>query len=348
MNASISILIYAFFTSLLINILLISVAKRKNLFIDDINKSHGSHKIPTPRIGGIGIFISFFFSILFLSFEESYKLLISALPVFLIGLWEDFKGNINPRIRMIFMSIGAILSIFTLDVLVENISITTLPIFLAVPFTVFALVGITNAVNMIDGYNGLASGITIISLIFMAYLSYKLGDIELTKLMLVLAVAALGFLVINFPYGKIFLGDGGAYTLGFLSGVISLILLKRHPEVSPWFPVILFAYPVFDVLFAIFRRKFIQKVSPFSPDKLHFHSLIFKNVTQNNPLTSVFIIFYSLPFSVISLNFYNSDLYLSIIFLVFCSSYIFIYFYLFNKEKNSTLKGFNGLMSLKK
>ena len=327
-----SLLIMAFLVSLLVNIFFIIFSNKKGIFIDDINKSHGSHKIPTPRIGGFGIYLSFGIFSLFVS-ETALLVWISTLPVFLTGLWEDLKGNISPKKRMVMMSFGVLLSIILLKTLVYDISITELPIIAAIPFTIFAVVGVTNAVNMVDGYNGLASGLILSSLFIMLLLIIDLKDYELATVISILISSILGFFILNFPFGKIFLGDSGAYTLGFIYGIISLLLLQRHEEISPWFPVVLLSYPITDVLFAILRRTFIQGTSPFSPDKLHFHSLIYKKVTKNNPLTSVFIILLSLPFGLVSLNFVSDDLYLFYVFISFASLYIVIYFLLVKKEE---------------
>ncbi|NPA53683.1 MAG: undecaprenyl/decaprenyl-phosphate alpha-N-acetylglucosaminyl 1-phosphate transferase, partial [Aquificae bacterium] len=266
---------FPFFLSLIINFFIMFLSKRKQIFLDKIDKNHGLYKSPIPRIGGIGIYLSFGIASIFLS-KTAFYLWLSALPVFLVGLLEDLKGDIPPKLRLVIIAIGAILGIVLLDAVIINISITELPLFLAIPFTIFAIVGITNAINMVDGFNGLASGIVLISLISMFILSLKLKDFELAMIIITLVSSILGFFILNFPKAKIFLGDSGAYTLGFMVGIISILLLKRHPEVSPWFPVVLLAYPITDVLFSIFRRVFIQKTSPFKPDKLHFHSLIYK------------------------------------------------------------------------
>jgi UDP-N-acetylmuramyl pentapeptide phosphotransferase/UDP-N-acetylglucosamine-1-phosphate transferase len=307
---------------------------KKEMFIDkvDINKPQKFHKAPVPRIGGLGIFTTFALLIIFVTFQKNnflYLLIILvSIPVVFIGLYEDFRGNISPKKRILFMCIGSILAIIFLDSIVWNIGFLDLPVFIAIPFTVFAIVGLTNAINMIDGFNGLASGISVITLLSFIYILNMLGDFSLIPICSVLAGAILGFMVLNFPFGKIFLGDGGAYFLGFILAIISILMVNRNTEISPWFPVVMLAYPIFDVLFAIFRRKFIHGTSPFSPDKYHLHSLIFKKLSKNNPLTSVIIFSIVIPFDIIALYYFNNNYALFFEFVIFCCVYLLIYYFL--------------------
>ena len=321
-----------FIISFVGNVVSALFSKKTGFFIDrvDSDKPQKVHKTPVPRIGGIGIFLGFFTGIFFFMENKDFMLglFISSLPVFLTGLFEDYHGNIPPKLRLVFMSVGAALSVFTLNAVVNSIGFISFPFFIAVPFTIFAVVGIINAFNMVDGLNGLSSGLGIISLTFFSYVLYMVGDLEFFTLCVVLAGSLLGFFILNFPYGKIFLGDGGAYFLGFLMAVISVLMVSRNPEISPWFPVVILAYPIFDVLFAMFRRKFIQKTSPFSPDKLHLHSLIYKKIVRNNPLSSMFIFALSVPFDFMAVLFFDNTNVLFFLFVMFCLTYLLLYYYL--------------------
>ncbi|WP_456400354.1 MraY family glycosyltransferase [Persephonella sp.] len=318
--------------------MVIYASKKKGILLDKIDPSKPQklHKEPVPRGGGIGIFVAFTLGILFFSDKEFYfYLILSALPVFLIGIFEDIKGDIPPKKRLIFMVLGAVLAIISLNSIIYSIGFFNLPLFFALPFTVFAIVGLTNAINMIDGFNGLSTGITVIALFLFAIVIYSQGDLELFYITLFLAGAVLGFYVLNFPFGKIFLGDGGAYFLGFILAVLSILMVNRNPEISPWFPVVVLAYPIFDVLFAIFRRKFIHGVSPFTPDKFHLHSLIYKKITKNNPLTSIVIYLFTLPFVFLSFVYYSNTYILFLFFLIFCLLYLLFYYVL---SKDTLLK----------
>ncbi len=92
--------------------------------------------------------------------------------------------------------------------------------------------------------------------------------------------ATLGFFLWNYPFGYIFLGDGGAYFLGFISATMGVLLVNRHPDVSPWFPLLLLLYPVWETIFSIYRRKFLKKSPPHMPDAIHFHQLLYKRITK--------------------------------------------------------------------
>jgi UDP-N-acetylmuramyl pentapeptide phosphotransferase/UDP-N-acetylglucosamine-1-phosphate transferase len=147
-------------------------------------------------------------------------------------------------------------------------------------FTAVAVGGVANAINIIDGFNGLASMVAAMILAALGYVAYVLGDHLLWNVCIATVGAVLGFFVWNYPRGLIFLGDGGAYLLGFLIGEVSVLLVARHPEVSPWFPFLLVIYPVFETLFSIYRRKVVRGSSPGMPDALHLHQLVFKRLVR--------------------------------------------------------------------
>jgi UDP-GlcNAc:undecaprenyl-phosphate/decaprenyl-phosphate GlcNAc-1-phosphate transferase len=257
------------------------------------------HEFPTPRIGGIAILAGLFtalaivnmntvipvVSVLFPGINSHSPalnlgfLLLAAMPAFLGGLFDDItkKVGVLERLLLTMLSgcigawlLGAVLP--RLDIPGIDIAFTWFPF--AVVFTLFAVGGIANAINIIDGYNGLASGFSIIVLLGLAFVGHQTGDALIAFLALGLAGGILGFLVWNWPSGKIFLGDGGAYLIGFMLAELSVLLVVRNPEVSPWFPLALLAYPVFETFFSIYRRKFINDASPGLPDNKHLHQLI--------------------------------------------------------------------------
>jgi UDP-N-acetylmuramyl pentapeptide phosphotransferase/UDP-N-acetylglucosamine-1-phosphate transferase len=150
----------------------------------------------------------------------------------------------------------------------------------AIAFTAFAVGGVANSINIIDGYNGLAGGHAVIVLAAMAGLSALLGDTFLMTSAFAMIGALLGFLAWNYPSGKIFLGDGGAYLLGFWLGELSVLIVTRHPEVSPWFPMLLLVYPIFETLYSMYRRKIIGGLSPGQPDRMHLHQIIYMRIAR--------------------------------------------------------------------
>jgi UDP-N-acetylmuramyl pentapeptide phosphotransferase/UDP-N-acetylglucosamine-1-phosphate transferase len=123
------------------------------------------------------------------------------------------------------------------------------------------------------------------------------------------------------------LGDGGAFFLGFALATIALLLHHEHPaQVSQWYPLGVLIYPVFEVLFSIYRKKFLRGTSPFLPDRLHFHMLINKRITRNNPQTSLYILKRISIFMLFSTIFYWSDVIQLITILIFCLQYVKVYY----------------------
>lgn len=201
------------------------------------------------------------------------------------GLVEDITHKIRPRVRM-----GSTVGVAVLATFVFGLTLprTDLPgvdtlwamaPWLGMVVAVVALTGLPHAFNLIDGYNGLAGTVALICCLAMAYVCLQVGDRQLMGVMLVLAGATAGFLLWNYPHGLIFAGDGGAYLWGIVIGIASIQLVQHHAEVSPWFPVLLLIYPIWETLFSIFR-KIARGQSPSVADALHFHQLIYRRVVR--------------------------------------------------------------------
>jgi UDP-N-acetylmuramyl pentapeptide phosphotransferase/UDP-N-acetylglucosamine-1-phosphate transferase len=205
--------------------------------------------------------------------------------------------------------------------------------------TAFSVAGIANSVNIIDGFNGLASMCVVIMLAALAYVGFQCNDLVVGQLALAGIGAVMGFFVWNFPAGLIFLGDGGAYFLGFLVAEISILLLHRNPgEVSPLFPLLVCIYPVFETLFSIYRRRFIRAVPPSMPDGIHLHSLIYRRVmrwavgnrsakalTRRNSMTSPYLWLLCMFSVVPAVIFWNNTAILALFLLVFACTYVALY-----------------------
>jgi UDP-N-acetylmuramyl pentapeptide phosphotransferase/UDP-N-acetylglucosamine-1-phosphate transferase len=188
-----------------------------------------------------------------------------------------------------------------------------------------------NAVNIIDGFNGLSSGVVLLILASFVVVSYTQGHTDILTVASISIGAVLGFFVLNFPFGKIFLGDGGAYMLGFIVALLGIFLASNYSTISPWYILAIFIYPVWEVLFSIIRRR-VKGGDALAADAHHLHTLIYKHVTQNNPLTSLFILLFILPFMVTSTLYANHSLTNIIVVFVFIVSYSSFYFYLYKKE----------------
>ena len=140
--------------------------------------------------------------------------------------------------------------------------------------------GLVNAINIIDGFNGLMIGYSIFVLLAIAFVANILGDGLVLQLSLLLVSSLFGLFVFNFPLGKIFIGDGGAYFIGFMMAIIGLMLGIRNEEVSHWFILLLFIYPLYETVFSIYRKKIVRGTSPSQPDGYHLHMLIYKRLVK--------------------------------------------------------------------
>ena len=324
--------ILPFFVSFLIQLIVIRTFKKKAFCIDceEADKPQRFHFVPTPRAGGLGIFIAFTVGVFIYSFNSSpithnLSLILSSFPAFFAGFYEDMKTNINPRLRLFIISIGAVTAIVLVNSIIYDTGLFGLPIWLAIPFTIFAIVGVSNSINIIDGFNGLASGVSMIALLSFAFVSYICGDYFILTLTLTLTFSILGFFLLNFPGGKIFLGDGGAYFIGFMLAEMSILLVNRNPEISPWFPVAVLAYPIFETFFSIYRRKFTRGLPAFSADAIHLHTLIFRRITRSNPKTSVYVWVLVVSLNLMAFPFRSNTPILILICILFSSCYMFIY-----------------------
>ncbi len=245
-----------------------------------------------PRIGGIGVFIGLLVGLAaayakgWVQWQSFTGFAIAALPVFCAGLAEDTTKNVRPRWRLLASFLSAAAAAMLLGAILTRLAVPGLDQLLAMApwlgflLTIFVVGGMCHSLNIIDGYNGLSGGVASMILLALGLISWKTGDQELMMVCLVSVGAIAGFLVWNFPKGLIFAGDSGAYLFGFLIAVISVILVQRHPQVSPWFPLMLVIYPVWETLFSIYRKRIVRGHSPGIPDGLHFHMLIYKRLVR--------------------------------------------------------------------
>src|SRR3546814_245384 len=155
-----------------------------------------------------------------------------------------------------------------------------LPI-LSLIFTRVAVGGCTHALNIIDGMNGLAGMIATLMALSLGLVALQVQDIPIFLIAAALASATLGFLVWNFPFGRVFLGDGGAYFVGFILAELAVQLVVRNPSVSPFYALAVLFYPVFETLFSIWRRRYKRGVPVDQPDALHLHQMVFRRLVRS-------------------------------------------------------------------
>ena len=323
----------AFFISLFTLLLVIYLSHKHTFFIDceQTEKPQKFHDEPIPRAGGIGIVVALSL-LVFMPF--GLKLLPSIILAFISGIFEDFHNSLTPRIRILLQVIAAIVAIWFTQSVVTYLGLgIELPYLVGVVFSIFAIVGMVNAINIIDGFNGLASGVILMILTSFAIVSYQHNNTELLDVILVILGATFGFFVLVFPKGKIFLGDGGAYMLGFIVALIGIYLAGTYEDISPWYVLALFIYPVWEVIFSIIRKLSIG-LSPMKPDIYHMHMLVYRQVARNNALTALFILFVAAPFMILSTVYAHCSMCNIKISVLFIACYLLLYYYLYKKDKS--------------
>lgn len=244
------------------------------------------HVTPTPRIGGIAI-VAGLVTGWFLTAHEVHEMLgamlLAGLPAFAFGLLEDVTKQVSVQVRLLATMFSGVLAWHFTGVAMQDTGVPAIDwllsyLPLAVLFTAFAVGGVANAINIIDGFNGLAAGSVAIMLSAMGLIALSLGDTPLAMVSFLLVACALGFGALNWPLGKLFLGDGGAYLLGFLVAWVAVLLPMRHVEVHAWATILVCAYPVLEVGFSVHRRRKRVGHHPGQPDKVHLHHLIHRRI----------------------------------------------------------------------
>lgn len=261
--------------------------------LDHTNGVQKFHTQPTPRIGGVAVMLGGVIGWWLappLVDDVLRMILIASLPAFGFGLAEDLTRKVGVRERLLATMASGVLAWWLSGVSLTQIDVWGIDAMLAwvplsVVFTAFAVSGIANAINIIDGFNGLAAGVILICLSSLGFIAFLAGDPVMAKVCFVLGGVTAGFLIINFPLGKIFLGDGGAYLLGFWLAWIAVMISMRNPHISPWSSLLACAYPITEVLFSVYRRR-RRNHHPGHPDRLHLHSLIKSRITRKRMASS--------------------------------------------------------------
>ncbi len=264
----------------------------KHTLDHDLSGVQKFHATAVPRVGGIAVVSGLVAALGFCSVMYpnvlskahaggAMTLLLASLPAFLAGLIEDLTKRVSIRLRLLATIASALLASLLLGATINQFDIWGIDALMAiVPFavlaTAFVVAGGANAINIIDGFNGLASCVVLVMSAALGAVAWHAGDMFVTGLAMLGFGATLGFLAVNYPTGKLFLGDGGAYFLGFWVAEIAVLLLVRNPSVNAWQVLAICAYPVIEVMYSIYRRKFVRKSSPGDADGLHLHTLVYR------------------------------------------------------------------------
>lgn len=307
------------------------------------------HSTPTPRIGGVAIIAGVAGAWLVAAPDMAEilgTLLVAGLPAFAFGLAEDFTKKVSVLARLLATMASGVLGWWLTGVSLSGVDVPVVDQLLrytivSVAFTAFAVGGVANAVNIIDGFNGLASGFVVIALVGLAIAAAMVGDTNLSISCLVIAAAMVGFWFINWPWGKLFLGDGGSYFGGFALAWASVLLIERNVSVTAFVPLLICIHPVTEVLFSIYRRH-MTKTSPGAPDRLHLHTLVMRRVVSPilrhsypndlamarlmcNPATGLVLAVMTMPAVLVSTIVLHSPVYASLACFSFAIGYVGLY-----------------------
>lgn len=340
------ILLICTIVSVGINLILIGVSNRFSKYFPDRHSLNiqNIHHIPTSRFGGVGIIMGILAGLAFLnnSLQDNLSIiLICGIPMFLIGLAEDLYSSLDASIRLLIIFALSTVIIWYTNITISRVDIIGIDWLLTIypisfMLTIFSIAGLSNAYNIIDGLNGLSSFIALNCQLSISLLCFFCGDQELMQYVLISFFSIFGFLLLNYPFGKIFLGDSGAYLIGFLCATFTICLVERNQSISPFLALLINIYPITEVIFTIYRRLFIQKTSYSTPDLLHLHSLVFKymrnkNHSRNNFQATLFISIPTFVITLIGLFFYESTM--ALIFII--AIYLFFYSILYKKLAES-------------
>lgn len=301
------------------------------------------HSAPTPRIAGIaivtGVLAGYAASSHGIAGAEKRAILsailMAGMPAFIFGLLEDITKKVSVKTRLLATMASGVLGWGITGVSLTHVDIPGVDWALSftvvsVIFTAFAVGGVANAINIIDGFNGLTAGVALLILAAFGIIARQVGDIPLAFTCLIIAGAVTGFFLVNWPRGKIFLGDGGAYFLGFTLAWIAVLLPERNSSVSPWTSLLICSYPILEVAFSFVRKTLREGYHPSQPDGVHLHMLanrrwakkIFPESSQTtqNGMTSPFLWAYAAIPCLLAVFTYQNKIYiaLSFVFSVFC------------------------------
>jgi UDP-N-acetylmuramyl pentapeptide phosphotransferase/UDP-N-acetylglucosamine-1-phosphate transferase len=321
--------------------------KNGTLLDKDFSKPQAFHQHAVSRSGGIAgiIALNIFFLIYFLLYSKIlYEYIFIGNLMFFIGLLDDIKIKVSPFKRLLLMIIFLFLSIHFFHIKIFNIDIPFLSNFLQIKifssiFVLICFLFIINGANLIDGFNGLLTINLIIINLILLYVNISSENNEFSLFLIAQIIILLTFLLFNFPSAKIFLGDSGAYLMGSLVALNTIMTNNLNPNYSSFFFCILLFYFFFEVFFSFFRKIF-QKKSPVYPDGKHLHMLTYRKVSsifgkdKGNFMNALIINFVSIILVLPALVFAKDPVISKYWFFSLIAIYLLIYFRLYRLTKN--------------
>jgi UDP-GlcNAc:undecaprenyl-phosphate GlcNAc-1-phosphate transferase len=288
-------ILLGFGVTVIVTWIICRVSKVMSIGHDSAEGVQKFHVNPTSRLGGVAIFLGLAFSVLATSGNTDFRhysfwFLVTAIPVWMAGLTEDITRMVSPTLRLVMATFSAACLFGVLGVSVNRTDVWPVDLVLSIPgaplcITILVVAGFTHSVNIVDGFHGLACGLVIIALGGLAFMAWKVGDSLMSQMCLASLAVVFGFFVINWPKGAIFLGDAGAYLIGFWVVELGILLAMRNPQISPMAPVVAGLLPLIETLFSMYRRYVIKNHPVNQPDGLHLHTLVYRRILFNPALT---------------------------------------------------------------
>jgi len=320
MNLLLLTFIAAVFSGLFV-VLLIRYADK--LGFVDIPNERSAHSKVMPRSAGLGFVSAVLLTPLFFNFNffvEYYYVFLAIAVILIAGILDD-KFDVSPKVKFIFIFIATVM-LYVHDIQIDSLGSyfgfeITIPKFLIFIFTFFAIAGFTNALNLMDGLDGLAGSIALVMFTSFFAIGWTYNDTLMTNLSAMYMGALIVFLFFNWNPAKIFMGDSGSLALGFS---IALLSIQALNYVEPTAVLFLLALPIFDT-FIVMRRRIQRGLSPFEADKTHLHHLLYK-VKLHVKFTTVMLICMQIIFSIMGFQMHNADNTLTLILFI-------LFFYIF-------------------
>ncbi len=272
--------LYVFLMALCCSLFMVPLLRRWAIErqVLDIPDHRKVHVDPVPRLGGVAVFLSVLFSLLvFTDINTQVQGILSGgLVIFVTGLIDDLYG-LSPKKKFLGQIAACIITMSVGNLYISRLGNLfgqgdiVLPIWLAMPFTLFAVVGVINALNLLDGLDGLAGGFSVIALGAFLLLGWHQGHGVTISICIALLGGLLGFLKFNTHPASIFMGDAGSLTVGFFLGFLAVMITQQPGScVQPVVPLVILGFPVFDTLRVMGKRIF-RGISPFEADNTHTH-----------------------------------------------------------------------------
>ncbi len=312
---------------------------RLNGRTDDLSAVQRAHDRLTPRIGGLGIIAGLILGMMYVSLllgrpalSDGGKLLAGPVLLVVVALAEDLGFRIRPWTRLFATMLASLYVGLVTQIWLRGLDVGPLdpffyPLWVAIPVTLLVTALLSHGFNLIDGVNGLSSGVGLVGSLGCSFVCFQVGAEPIGIIALILSAGIIGFMIFNFPFGWIFLGDTGAYFIGFVLAWLGITLVETSGgAVSPWALILLFFWPLADVFFAVFRR-LLSGRKMFEPDRLHMHSIVNRGLTViarrypaleswRNPLTTLLLLPMFLVPPVLAISFYTQSV---ICFLLVCA-----------------------------